>query len=63
MHNQQEQLSRMIIEIKETVLKYTDNPAGITVNLEKSEKTGKMQIVIRLKNESEMKIEFSQDCN
>ncbi|MGA6580747.1 hypothetical protein [Providencia sp. NPDC089923] len=60
MAHQDELLDHMLDEIKQTIGKYKGSLTDTSVELEKSEETGKMQITIRVKNESEMKIEFRQ---
>lgn len=56
--NQNDQLTSMIEDIRQIITKYTNDTTDSTVTLEKDEKTGKIQVIIRIKNISEMKISF-----
>lgn len=56
--NSKYQLNCMMEDIKQIIEKYTNDIENSTVTLEKDKKTGKIQVIIRIKNISEMKISF-----
>lgn len=56
--NQNDQLTCMMADIRQIITKYTNDTTDSTVTLERDEKTGKIQVIIRIKNISEMKISF-----
>lgn len=53
---QKEQLDMMFNEIRQVIKKYTNKETDTDIALEKSSSTGKMQILIKIKNISDIKI-------
>lgn len=48
----------MLTDIKQAIEKYTGNTTSSTVTLENDKESGKIQVIIKIKNISEMKISF-----
>ncbi|BEB98274.1 hypothetical protein NMD51_23150 (plasmid) [Escherichia coli] len=56
--NNEKQLNCMLADIKQAIEKHTDNKTSSTITLEKDKESGKIQVIIKIKNISEMKISF-----